>query len=135
MSAHSHIFDLSQATMLPPLAEGEQDAAALDLQARWSALHLAADAVAQQAQLGCERPVEAIASLPERACAAGGERLAAIEQGIGDLGAVMQTGLAALVGAADEGHEITAAALTLWREFYAARGAIVELLPPESGPA
>lgn len=132
MSAQLHTFDLSHATMLAPDEITGKDAAALiDLHARWEAVHDAANAVAAQAQLGREKAVGAIESLPARACAAGGERLRLVENALGDLTAIMQVGLRALLGAAGQGRDTTAAALTLWREFHSARGAILALVEPD----
>lgn len=139
MNALRHEFDLAHATMLPPLGDGSAgfapetlaDERTQQLEARWEALHLAADAVAQLAQLGHERPVGAIASLPARAARVGGWRCEAVVNGIDDLALVMQTGLRALIAASDQGRDTTAAALTLWREFHAARQAICAFVEPE----
>lgn len=132
MSAHLHTFDLSEATILPPGEITGRDATTLvDLHTRWEAVHEAANAVAAQAQLAREKSVDAINSLPARACAAGGERLRLVETALGDLTAIMQIGLRALLGAAGQGRDTTAAALTLWREFHSARGAILALVEPE----
>lgn len=135
MNALRHEFDLAHATMLPPIGESGPELApellTVELEARWHALHDAADAVAQLAQLAHERPVGAIASLPGRAAHAGGWRCEAAANGIDDLALVMQTGLRALIAAADQGRDTTAAALTLWREFHAARQAICAFVEPE----
>ncbi len=139
MNALRHEFDLAHATMLPPLGDTGQaavqgplaDELAQHLAARWDALHDAADAVAQLAQLAHENPVGAIASLPARAARTGGWRCDAMANGIDDLALVMQTGLRALIAAADEGRDTTAAALTLWREFHVARQAICAFVEPE----
>jgi hypothetical protein len=135
MNALSHEFDLVHATMLPPT--GAPGPRGTDLELRWDALHEAADAVALLAQLGPESPASsptsAIASLPARASRAGGWRCEAIANGIDDLALVMQTGLRALISAADQGRDTTAAALTLWREFHVARLAICAFVEPEPG--
>ncbi|MBU2339938.1 MAG: hypothetical protein KKE77_01675 [Alphaproteobacteria bacterium] len=148
MNALRHEFDLAHATMLPPIGDagpmpgatpGETPRAtpaarAVELEMRWDALHDAADAVAQLAQLANARPGGAIATLPTRAARAGGWRCRAVANGIDDLALVMQTGLRALIGAADNGRDTTAAALTLWREFHAARQAICAFVEPELTP-
>ena len=132
MSAPLHTFDLSEATMLTPRKAGDgKDTALVDLHARWEAVHEAANVVAGQAQLAHEKTVAAIENLPARAIAAGGERLRMVETGLGDLTAVMQVGMRALLGAQSNGHDTTTAALTLWREFHNARGAILALVEPE----
>jgi hypothetical protein len=137
MNALRHEFDLAHAAMLPPVGDADSVpfAHAIELETRWEALHDAADAVAQLAQLAHERPVGAIASLPARAARAGGWRCEAVANGIDDLALVMQTGLRALIGAADNGRDTTAAALTLWREFHAARQAICAFVEPELAAA
>ena len=137
MNALRHEFDLAHAAMLPPVGDADLAPAPLaaELEARWEALHDAADAVAQLAQLAHERPVGAIASLPTRAARAGGWRCEAVANGIDDLALVMQTGLRALIGAADNGRDATAAALTLWREFHAARQAICAFVEPDLAAA
>ena len=137
MNALRHEFDLAHAAMLPPVGDADLAPAPLaaELEARWEALHDAADAVAQLAQLAHERPVGAIATLPARAARAGGWRCEAVANGIDDLALVMQTGLRALIGAADNGRDTTAAALTLWREFHAARQAICAFVEPELAAA
>ena len=68
-----------------------------------------------------------------RAAAAGGA--AAIRaQGIDDLAAVMEPGIAALLAAHARGVTPSAAALTLWHEFVRSRSALLELVEV-SGPA
>ena len=128
MNALNHEFDLSAAQALPQphAAPGEKEVAVL--QARWDALHDAANAVAQLAQLGSESPAADLATLPQRAVAAGGWRARGVAEGVDDLAAVMKIGLRALIIAQGEGRDTTAAALTLWREFHAGRKAIAAYL-------
>jgi len=136
MNALAHEFDLAQATMLPQGAEGDSAQAQIaDLTARWEALHEAAHAVAQLAQLAREDMDEASISLPERAYAAGGARLEAVERGVSDLTLVMQTGLTALLAATSQGKDASSAALTLWLEFHAGRKAIAALIEPVEASA
>lgn len=136
MNALAHEFDLAQATMLPPGADGEDAQAQIAaLTARWDALHEAAHAVAQLAQLAREDMDEASTSLPERAYAAGGARLEAVEHGVSDLTLVMQTGLTALLAATSQGKDASSAALTLWLEFHAGRKAIAALIEPAEAAA
>ena len=121
--------------MLPPLGaapEGGADTARAELlAARWEAVHAAADAVAELAQLGHEGFDPAIAQFPARASQLAGWRVAEIATGIEDLAFVMQTGLRALIVAAGTGADTTPAALTLWREFHGARAAILAVLEPD----
>ena len=134
MNALSHEFDLSNAIMLPPhdiTASGigivPPDYAVLERQ--WEAVHEAAAAVGYLAQLAGEPADATIAGLPQRAIARGGWRLEMVARGIDDLSAIMQPGLRALLGLTATGKDTTAAALTLWREFHAARTAILALVP------
>lgn len=131
MTAMTHEFDLAGATMLPPIGGAPASRHAGRLAARWEAVHEAADAVARLAQLGRERPAAPVVNVPVRAVAAGGWRCEAVANGIEDLAFVMQTGLRALIAASGEGRDTTPAALTLWREFHAARDAICAMLESE----
>lgn len=126
MNALSHEFDLSQAEMLPPEALEPVDVDKLE--ARWAALHDAANAVAQLAQLGPETLSGTVAEVPGRVAQAESARRTLAERSIGDLLAIMEVGLKALLVATSKGRDTTAAALTLWREFHAGRKAIVSLV-------
>lgn len=129
MSAMSHEFDLSQATMLPPVAASPRllaDVATLANQ--WEAVHDAAAAVGHLAQLGREEPSDKVLALPLRAAETGGYTFEAVARGIDDLAAVMQPGLRALLAITAQGKDTTAAALTLWREFHHARAAILSIV-------
>ena len=129
MSALSHEFDLSQATMLPPAEAGPREAPELRvLGQQWEAVHEAAAAVGNLAQLGRETPSPEIVRLPQRAADKGGWHYEMAARGIDDLAAVMQPGLRALLSLTAQGQDTTAAALTLWREFHTARAAIVDLV-------
>ncbi|TMM48272.1 hypothetical protein [Qipengyuania marisflavi] len=128
MSAMSHEFDLSQATMLPPAKPGPHpipDAGALASQ--WDAVHEAAAAVGHLAQLSREDTDYSVQSLPLRAAELGGWHYEMVARGIDDLAAVMQPGLRALLALTADGRDTTAAALTLWREFHIARAAILSI--------
>ena len=101
------------------------------LREQWAAVHEAAAVVARMAQLGEVRGDVGVMALPERAERLGEERCAMIGLATRDLMAVLRPGLRALGTLADEGRDTTVAALALWREFYAARDAIVALAGPE----
>ena len=133
MNAFSHEFDLSQATMLPPLGDMPRPALAGDLAARWDAVHEAAYAVGRLAQLSREDWDETIAGLPQRAMQAGGAECELVARSVDDLAAVMEPGLRALLSLTAKGRDTTAAALTLWREFHCARTAILSLVEPHEG--
>ncbi|WP_324828868.1 hypothetical protein [Qipengyuania zhejiangensis] len=132
MSAISHEFDLSQATMLPPLntdPRATPDVATLANQ--WDAVHEAAAAVGNLAQLGREIVSEDVVSLPLRAAEKGGWHYDMVARRIDDLSAIMQPGLRALLSLTAKGQDTTIAALTLWREFHSARAAILVLAAAE----
>lgn len=101
------------------------------LSLRWAALHDAAAAVAALAGLAPEKPDQAVRSLPGRARDAGGARFMLAEQGAADIAAVMQPGLAALLAVNARGQDAAVPALALWKEFHAARSAVLALVPAE----
>ena len=100
------------------------------LNGRWAALHDAGAATRELAELPDEPVDPAILSFPEAMREAGGWRLAAAEQGIEDLLAVLVPGLSALLTAHARSSDITPPALALWREFQSARDALLMLTPP-----
>ncbi|MBL45731.1 hypothetical protein [Erythrobacter aureus] len=129
MNAMSHPFDLAHATMLPPTQVGQHETPNSTLLAqRWEAVHEAAAAVGNLAQLGREPLSREIMGLPERAAVRGGWHYDSVARGIDDLAAMMEPGLRALLSLTAQGQDTTAAALTLWREFHTARAAIVAIL-------
>ena len=105
-------------------------AASGGLAASWALLHEAGDAVADLAQLGRDSDVIAPRVFAMRAAAAGPARLALAEQAIDDCAAALHSGLTALIGAGERGRDVTAAALTLWREFDRARCGLLALTAP-----
>ena len=130
MNALSHEFDLSQATMLPPMAQvARQPQERESLAAKWEAVHEAAAAIGVLAQLGRGVEDAATAGLPARAEALGGFEYDMVRRGIDDLAAMMQPGLRALLAISAQGRDTTAAALALWREFHAARDAVIAFAP------
>jgi len=107
---------------------GQSVASAASL--KWAALQDAANVVAGLAGLEPERTTPEIRNYPAliRDTAAWRRELA--ERGIDDMAAVMEPGIAALLGVNARGADPRAAALALWREFTQARGAVLALLPP-----
>ena len=97
---------------------------------RWSALHQAAGAVAMLAGLPAETPPAEMRDFPAAIHAAGGWRRSLAEQGLADLTAVMEPGLAALLALHQRGADPAVAARALWEEFHAARAALLALVPP-----
>jgi hypothetical protein len=100
---------------------------ATGLAAGWELLHEAGEAIAGLAQLGSEPHPIAARDFAMRAAAAGPARLALAEQAIDDCAAALHSGLTALMAGVDAGRDITAAALTLWREFDRARTGLLNL--------
>lgn len=98
-----------------------------DLAAGWALLQEAGEAVAEMAQLGSEPDHMDPATFAAGVHAAEPARLALAEQAIDDCAAVLHTGINALIAAHEAGRENTAAALTLWREFDAARDGLLRL--------
>ncbi|MDG5748000.1 hypothetical protein P8Q88_07385 [Qipengyuania sp. XHP0207] len=132
MSAPVPVFDLAQATMLPPASPARHSRPTVEeLANRWDAVHEAATAVAGLAQLGREESSAEIASLPIRAAQQEDRAYELVANGIDDLAAVMQPGLRALLSLTASGKDTTAAAMTLWREFHVARAAILALVLDE----
>lgn len=117
----------------PPPDHASRSATTVDgagLAAGWALLHEAGDAVAELAQLGCEPIALSPRDFALRAAAAGPARLALTEQAIDDCAAALHTGLTALLAAAEDGRDCTAASLTLWREFDRARIGLLALTAP-----
>ena len=70
------------------------------------------------------------ADFPATMQTAGGWRLALAAQGVDDLAAVMEPGLAALLSIHSRGADPGVAAQALWEETEAARSALRALVPP-----
>jgi hypothetical protein len=107
---------------------GQASASAMSM--KWSALHEAAGAVAALAGIGREAIPPQVRQFPVLMRDAAGLRREAAEQGVEDLTAIMEPGLAALLAARARGANAAAAARALWDEFVAARDALLELSPP-----
>ncbi len=114
---------------VPPsfTAAAEVDATGL----RWIALGEAAGLVAALAGL---EPGDANADGPDltaRLRETDGWRRTCAEQGVADIAAIMEPGIAALLAVHARGADLRPAALALWREFVAARTAVLALLPAD----
>ena len=112
---------------------GQASASAMSM--KWSALHDAAGVAALLAGLAAEPLSAELRNFPAIMRDAGSWRFRLAEQGVEDLAAIMESGLAALLALNARGGNPVAAALALWREFHAARAALLELLPPPPPPA
>ncbi|GGC28123.1 hypothetical protein GCM10011371_14550 [Novosphingobium marinum] len=108
---------------------GQGSASALSM--RWSALHDAAQAVAALADIEPERMTAQVRNFPAVMRDAGGWRREAAEQGIDDISAMLEPGLAALLAVHARGADTGAPAMALWKEFLAARDALIALAPPK----
>ena len=109
---------------------GQASASAMSM--KWSALHDAVNVVGMLAGLAAEPARPEIRNFPAVMRDTGGWRRALAEQGIDDLSAVMEPGLAALLAVHARGANPGVPALALWQEFHAARAALLALVPPPS---
>jgi hypothetical protein len=96
---------------------------------KWAALHEAAAVVASLAGLDEDRPSPEIRNFPATIRDAAPWRRETAERGIDDLAAIMEPGIAALLAVNARGADAQAPALALWREFHAARAALLALTP------
>lgn len=97
---------------------------------KWSALHDAAAVVATLAGLAPEPMSATVRNFPATIRDAGGWRRQHAEQGVDDLAAIMEPGLAALLAVHARGADPVPAARSLYEEFLAARVAVLALAPP-----
>lgn len=97
---------------------------------RWAALADAAGVVATLAGLEPERTPAEVRSFPALMRDAEAWRRERAENGIADLAAIMEPGIAALLAVNARGADPRPAAIALWREFVNARAAILALMPP-----
>ena len=96
---------------------------------RWAALADAANVVATLAGIEPERPTAEVRNFPALIRDAQPWRREQAENGVSDLAAVMEPGIAALLAVNARGADPKPAAMALWRDFIAARSAILSLLP------
>lgn len=109
---------------------GQASASAMSM--KWSALHDAVGVVGMLAGLAPETMRPEVRNFPALMRDVGGWRRQLAEQGIEDLSAIMEPGLAALLAVNARGANPAPAALSLWQEFHAARAALLALTPPPS---
>ncbi len=107
---------------------GQASASAMSM--KWSALHDAVAVVGTLTGMAPEAMRPEIRNFPAMMRDVGGWRRDLAEQGIDDLSAVMEPGLAALLAIHARGVNPAPAALALWQEFHAARAALLALTPP-----
>jgi len=116
--------------------KGYKGVAASITSMKWAALQDAAQVVATLAGLEPERPSPEIRNFPAVIRDAGDWRRETAEKGIDDLAAIMEPGIAALLAVNARGADAGPPAMALWREFHAARAALLALapLPGTMGP-
>jgi hypothetical protein len=112
---------------------GQASASAMSM--KWSALHDAVTVVGSLTGMAAETMRPEIRNFPALMRDVGGWRRDLAEQGIEDLSAVMEPGLAALLAIHARGVNPAPAALALWQEFHAARAALLALAPPPEDTA
>jgi hypothetical protein len=99
------------------------------MEAKWAVLHEAAAVVCALAGEEPEYASSEIRNFPSMIDAAAPGRRALAENGIDDLIAVLEPGIAALLAVNARAVDATPAAGALWREFVTARNALLALLP------
>ncbi|MEQ5787925.1 hypothetical protein J3454_08480 [Erythrobacter sp. NFXS35] len=92
---------------------------------KWEALHLQAAQLAILAGIAAETEMTSFAQFAEQAR---GWQLKLAAQGLEDIAAMLQLGLAALATLTARGQDAAAPALVLWREFHAARASVLASL-------
>lgn len=97
---------------------------------RWDALHETANRLAQMAHLSPDRHSPTTDAFSEMLDHATGWQREVAAQGIDDIDAMMQPGMAALATLAQRGQDATAPALALWCEFHHARDAVLSAVRP-----
>ena len=107
---------------------GQASASAMSM--KWSALHDAVAVVGSLTGMAPEPIRPEIRNFPAIMRDVAGWRCELAVQGIDDLSAVMEPGLAALLAIHARGVNPAPAALALWQEFQAARAALLALTPP-----
>ena len=130
MNAHSS-FSAPIGGVLPTSGRAEfGQASASAMSMKWSALHDAVGVAGMLAGIAAEPMRADVRNFPAVMRDAGGWRRQRAEDGINDLAAIMEPGLAALLAVNARGVNPAVAAMALWQEFHAARTALLALAPP-----
>lgn len=111
---------------VPGIAADGADATAR----KWTALHDAAFIVATLAGVAPSPLAPALRAFPGAVQAAPHWRREVAAQGVDDLAAIMEPGLAALIAVHSSGGDASAPARALWQEFTASRDALLALVLP-----
>jgi hypothetical protein len=126
MNAVPPTFTPASGSARASFAQGSASATSM----RWAALADAANVVALLAGLEPEPAAPEVRNFPALVRDAEAWRRERAENGVADLAAIMEPGIAALLAVNARGADPQPAAMALWREFVAARAAILSLLPP-----
>ena len=94
---------------------------------KWQDLHEQAEELAKLAAISVEAFGAAQQAFPDRIAEAHAWQRELAWQGIEDIDALMRPGLDALQTITARGQDTSAPALALWREFYAARNAVLAI--------
>ena len=114
---------------VPPTFVVPTDARAGGASMKWAALQEAGAVVCALAGEEPERSSPEIRNFPAMIRDAGGWRRELAENGVDDLAALMEPGIAALLAVNARGIDATIPARALWREFVAARDGLLALIP------
>lgn len=109
------------------LAAAEANAA---IEAQWNALHAQAARLALLARISPE-PAQAQDGFAALLSLARPWQRILVSQGVEDIAAMLTSGLSALATLTGRGQDTAAPALALWREFHAARAALLDVLKAE----
>lgn len=101
------------------------------IEAGWTALHAQAARLALLARINPE-PAQAQDGFAGLLWLARPWQRTLVSQGIDDMAAMLASGLAALATLTGRAQDTAAPALALWREFHAARAALLDLLKAET---
>jgi hypothetical protein len=110
----------------PPASSLAQGAVCM----KWAALQEAGAVVCALAGEEPEKSSAEVRNFPAMIRDAEGWRRAFAEKGVEDLAALMEPGISALLAVNARGVDATHAARALWREFLAARAALLAVVPP-----
>lgn len=117
----------------PPSQEANHGAArpaASPMAMKWTAVHEASAAIGELAGIAPEFRTAEIRNFPAIMRDTGGWRLRLAEQGVDDLAAILEPGLAALLALQNSGASAGPPALALWQEFQTARTGLLALIVP-----
>ena len=107
----------------------------VSLETRWDALHARASQLAALAQLGAETHRGDVPEIGALLDNANDWQREIAQRGVEDLDAMMDIGLRAISTLTERGQDASTPALTLWREFYHAREAVLAALQPHQQAA